>query len=116
MFVPRVVNMRMIDDDIFVRRKRNPNMDLESGAMTMLMARRNNGYATSRDAPIVSFQPLDLFQYRLARRGRWLGAFEGDLWCYLHYVPVFAVTICNANPLPAEWLHRRPPKVASHSE
>ena len=35
-FVPRVVNVRMIDDDIFVRWKRKPNMDLESGAMTML--------------------------------------------------------------------------------
>jgi hypothetical protein len=61
MFVPRVVNMRMIDDDIFVRRKRDPNMDLESGAVAMLIARRNIRYATSRDAPIVSFEPFDLF-------------------------------------------------------
>ena len=45
-FVPRVVNMRMIDDDIFVRQKGNLNMDLESDAMAMLIARRNNGYAT----------------------------------------------------------------------
>ena len=28
-FVPRVVNMRMVDDDIFVRWKRKPDMDLE---------------------------------------------------------------------------------------
>jgi hypothetical protein len=60
-FVPRVVNTSMVDDDIFVRRKRKPNMDLESGAMAMLVARRDNGYATSRDALIVSFQPFDLF-------------------------------------------------------
>ena len=60
-FVPRVVNMRLVDDDIFVRWKRKPNMDLESGAMAMLMAWRDNGYATSRDALIVSFQPFDLF-------------------------------------------------------
>jgi hypothetical protein len=46
MFVPRVVNMRMIDDDIFVRQKGNLNMDLETDAMAMLIARRNNGYAT----------------------------------------------------------------------
>ena len=60
-FVPRVVNMQMVNDDIFVRRKRQPNMDLESGAMAMLVARRDNGYATSRDALIVSFQPFNLF-------------------------------------------------------
>ena len=115
-FVPRVVNRRLVDDDIFVRWKRKPNMDLESGAMAMLMAWRDNGYATSRDALIVSFQPFDLFQYCLARRWRWLGAFEGDLWCYLHSVPVVAVTIWNANPLLTEWLHRRAPKAASHSK
>ena len=103
-FVPRVVNMGLVDDDIFVRWKRKPDMDLESSAMAMLMARRDDGYATSRDALIVSFQPFDLFQYRLARRRRWLGAFEGDLWCYLHFIPVVAVTICHANPLLAEWL------------
>jgi len=51
----------MIDDDILVRWKRNPDVDLESGAMAMLMARRDNGYAASRDALIVSFQPFDLF-------------------------------------------------------
>ena len=67
-FVPRVVNTSMVDDDIFVRRKRKPNMDLESGAMAMLVARRDDGYATSGDALIVSFQPFDLFQDRLARR------------------------------------------------
>lgn len=60
-FVPRVVNMRLVDDDIFVRRKRKPNVDLESSAMAMLNAWRDNGYATSRDALIVSFQPFDLF-------------------------------------------------------
>jgi hypothetical protein len=104
MFVPRIVNVRVIDDNILVRRKRNPDMDLESGAMAMLMAWRDNGYATSRDASIVSFQPFDLFQYRLARRRRWFGAFEADLWCYLHFLPVVAVTIWNANPLLTEWL------------
>ena len=36
-------------------------MDLESGAMAMLMAWRDNGYTTSRDALIVSFQPFHLF-------------------------------------------------------
>jgi hypothetical protein len=86
-FVPRVVDTSMVDDDIFVRRKRKPNMDLVSGAMAMLVARRDNGYATSRNAMIMSFQPLDLFQDRFARPRQWLGAFEGDLWCYLHSGP-----------------------------
>ena len=61
MFMSRIVNRRMVYDDIFVRRYRQPNMDLKSGAMAMLMAWRDNGYATSRDALIVSFQPFDLF-------------------------------------------------------
>ena len=55
------VGRRMIDDDIFVRWNRQPNMDLESGAMPMLMAWRDNGYSTSGDALIVGFQPFNLF-------------------------------------------------------
>jgi len=55
--------------------------------MAMLVARRDDRYATSRDALMMSFQPSDLFQYRLAHRRQWLGAFEGDLWCYLHSGP-----------------------------
>ena len=60
-FVPRVVNRRLVDDDIFVRWKRKPNMALESGAMAMLMAWCDDGYTTSRDPLIVGFQPFDLF-------------------------------------------------------
>jgi hypothetical protein len=61
MFVSGVVNRRTVDDDIFVRRKRKPNVNLEAGAMAMLMAWRDNGYTASCDALIVSFQPFDLF-------------------------------------------------------
>jgi hypothetical protein len=85
-FVPRVVTMRMVDDDIFVRWKRKPDIDLESGAMAMLMAWRDNGDAASRDALIVGFQPFDLFRYQFKRNGRGRRAFEGNLWCYLHSV------------------------------
>jgi hypothetical protein len=63
-------------------------MDRESSAMAMLMAWCDDGYTTSCDPLIVGFQPFDLFQYRLPRRRRWLGTFEGDLWCYLHFIPV----------------------------
>jgi hypothetical protein len=51
----------MIDNDVLVRRNRQPNMDLKSGAMAMLVAWSNNGYAASRNALIVGFQTLDLF-------------------------------------------------------
>lgn len=68
MFVSCVVDRRMIDDDVFLRRNSQPNMDLKSGAVAMLMAWRNNGHATSGDVVIVGFQPFDLFQYHVARR------------------------------------------------
>src|SRR5665213_2477517 len=55
-FVSCVVDRRMIDHDALVRRNRQPNVNLESGAMTMLVAWCDNGYATSRDALIVDFQ------------------------------------------------------------
>lgn len=61
MFVSCVIDRRMIDDDVFVRRNSQPNMDLKAGAVPMFVAWRNNGYATSRDAVIVGFQPVDLF-------------------------------------------------------
>jgi hypothetical protein len=40
----------MIDNDVLVRRNRQPNVDLKSGAMAMLVAWSNNGYAASRNA------------------------------------------------------------------
>jgi hypothetical protein len=51
----------MLSRDVFVRRDREPNVDLKSGAMAMLVAWSDNGYAASRNALIVCFQPLDLF-------------------------------------------------------
>lgn len=60
-FVSCVVDRRMIDDDALVRRNRQPNMNLKSSAVTMLVAWCDNGYATSRDALIVGFEPFDFF-------------------------------------------------------
>ena len=60
-FVSCVVERRTVDDDIFMRRERKPDVNLEAGAMAMLMTWRDNGYTTSCDALIVSFQPFDLF-------------------------------------------------------
>ncbi len=63
---------RMINNDVVVRRNRQPNVDLKSSAMAMLVAWRDNGYSASRDASIVGFQPFDLFYYLVPRRKRWL--------------------------------------------
>ena len=56
-----VVNGRAVYDDIFVRGKRKPDVNLEADAMAMLMTWCDNGYTTSCDPLIVGFQPFDLF-------------------------------------------------------
>jgi hypothetical protein len=61
MFVRCSVSCRMIDNDVLVRRNRQPNVHLKFGAMAMLVAWSNNGYAASRNALIVCFQSFDLF-------------------------------------------------------
>jgi hypothetical protein len=78
---------RMIDNDVLVRRNRQPNVDLKSGAMAMLVAWSYNGNTASRYALIVCFQSFDLFQYHLARSRRWLRTFEGNFWVDLHFGP-----------------------------
>ena len=59
MFLPCLIGSRMVDDDVFVRRNRQPDMDFKSGAMAMLAAWSDNGYAASRNPLIVCLQPLD---------------------------------------------------------
>jgi hypothetical protein len=60
-FMSRFIGSRMIDNDVLVRRDRQPNVDLKSVAMAVLVAWSDNGYAASRNALIVCLQPLDLF-------------------------------------------------------
>jgi hypothetical protein len=60
-FVPCVVDRRMIDNDVLVQRNGQPNVDLKASAVAMLVAWCNNGYAASGDALIVGLQPFDLF-------------------------------------------------------
>ena len=60
MFMPRVVRGRMINNDILVRRYRQPNVDPKPDAMAMLVTWRDNGNAASRNALIVGLEPLDL--------------------------------------------------------
>ena len=61
MFVSCVVDRRMVGHDIFVRWNGQPNMNLKTGAVAVLVAWRDHGYATCRDVFIVDFQPFDFF-------------------------------------------------------
>ena len=61
MFMTWVISGRMINNDVLVRRNRQPNVDLKPDAMAMLLARRDNGDPASRNAFIVCLQPFDLF-------------------------------------------------------
>jgi hypothetical protein len=60
MFMTWVIGGRMINNDVLVRRNRQPNVDLKPDAMAMLLAWSDNGDAASRDALVVCFQPFDL--------------------------------------------------------
>jgi hypothetical protein len=59
-FLSCLIGSRMIDDDVLMRWNSQPNANLKSSAMAVLVAWSDNGYAASRNALIVCFQPLDL--------------------------------------------------------
>ena len=63
MFVSRIAGPGLVDDDIFVRRHRQPDVDLKSGAMAMLLARRDHVDAATGNSVIVGFKPLAFTQY-----------------------------------------------------
>ena len=60
MFMSRVMRRRLIDDDVFVRRKSQPNVDLKSGAVAMLVTGRDHFDAVASNPMIVGLQPLYL--------------------------------------------------------
>ena len=70
-----------------MRGYREPDVDLESGPVPMLVARGDHLYSTSSDALIVYFEMLDFIQYLPAGRFRNFRAFKGDLWINLHEYP-----------------------------
>ena len=120
MFVPRVVNMRLVDDDIFVRWKRKPNMDLESECHGDAYGIwRDNGYATSRDALIVSLSSRSI-SFSIASRAAGDGNRSLRRWISGAICILFLLSPSRFAAMPirfsAEWLHRRPPEVASHSQ
>jgi hypothetical protein len=86
MFVPPIVSLRVIDNDIFVGRHGEPDVNLESGAVAVLVAWRNHLDATSGNAVIVCFQSLDLIDDLCACRIRCFRTFESDFRGDLHCV------------------------------
>jgi hypothetical protein len=82
--MPSIIKWCMADHDAFVRRNCQPDVDLEAGAVAMLVTRGDHLYAAARNALIVCFQPLYFTQYLGAGKFRRFGTFESDLWGYLH--------------------------------
>jgi hypothetical protein len=60
MFVSNIVQWRVVDYDAFERRNREPDVDLEADAMTMLVTRCDHSYAAPDDAMVVLLQPIYL--------------------------------------------------------
>ena len=84
MFVPCVVGSGMIDDDIFVRRNCKPDVDLETGTMTVLMTRCYHSYTAPNDVAIVLLQSLYFASNRSAYSIRRIGSFKRQLQWDLH--------------------------------
>jgi hypothetical protein len=56
MFVAAIVRRQAIDHDILVRRHCNPEVDRKAGAVTVFVARRDDGDAAADDAMVVLLQ------------------------------------------------------------
>ena len=84
MFVPCILRRRPVDENVFVGRNCEPDMDLERATVTMLMTRCDHSYAASDDAVIVFLQPVYLTVDYGAHSVRRLGSFERHLQWDLH--------------------------------
>ena len=84
MFVPRILRRCVVDENVFVRRNCKPDMDLEAGAVTVLVTRCDHSYAASDDAMIVFLQPVCLTIDYGAHGLRRIGPFERHLQWDLH--------------------------------
>ena len=58
MSVLLVVGRRVIDYDVFMRWNCKRDVDMETAAVTVFVARCEHGYATSNDMAIVLFKPF----------------------------------------------------------
>jgi hypothetical protein len=84
MLVPCILRRRVVDENVFVRWKCKPDMDLEPGTVTMLATRRDHSYAASDDVMIVFPQPVYLMIDYGARGLRRLGSLERHFQWDLH--------------------------------
>src|ERR1700722_3302010 len=103
----------MVHHDVFVRWNRQPDVNLEPGAVPVLVTGCDHRHAAAGDALVVRFQPLDLLQYDAARGIRRFRAFESDLWSNLHgdlldWSPVPIHRPANGCMNPGQWLAARP--------
>ena len=87
MLVTGVIGRGVVHDHVLVRRHGQPDMDLEAGAVAMLVARGDDRDAAGGDAPIVGLEALDLGQDLGAGGVGRFRAFEGDLRVDLHGMP-----------------------------
>jgi hypothetical protein len=53
----------VVHDNVFVRRNRQPNVDLKSDAVAMLVTGSDHLHAATCDALVVIFEPLNFTQY-----------------------------------------------------
>jgi hypothetical protein len=104
MFMSRFIRHRMINYDVFMRRKRQPDTDLKSNAVAMLLAGCNHFNTAACNTMIVGLKPLYFTKYLRTRRVRGFRSFEGNLRCDLHFATLQDL-IPYANPRSAEWLH-----------
>jgi hypothetical protein len=84
MLVPSILRWLVVDYDVFVRRNCKPNVDMEAGAVMVLVTRCDYGYAATDDMMIVFLQPFYFTFDRGSHSIRRLGAFKSDLNWNLH--------------------------------
>lgn len=84
MFGPFIVRPRVIDYDIFVRWNGKRDVDMEAGAVMVLMARCDHCHVASNNVAIVLFQPFYFAFDRSARRLGGIAPFKSHLQWDLH--------------------------------
>lgn len=84
MLVPSILRWLVVDYDVFVRRNCKPYMDMEAGAVMVLVTRCDHSYAATDDMMIVFLQPFYLTLDHGSHSVRRLGSFKSHLNWDLH--------------------------------
>jgi len=84
MLVPRVIGRRAIHRDVFVRRDRERDANLETGPVAVLVTGRNYRHAATCNTFAMHFETGDFFQNRLAGGSGRLETFKRNLRDDLH--------------------------------